>query len=236
MTNYNKNHPDTIKKMFGSIAKQYDRTNAILSFQMHRWWNRQLVNMMPSRINALADLCCGTGEIAQGYLKKHKDSKKAYLIDFCPEMLSCARLKNIESARHEIEYITADVQAIPLQDQCVDAATVAYGIRNVKDPRKFIGEVHRILQPGGSFGILELTRPSNRMLRSGHEFYLRNLLPILGKIATSNKGAYEYLCNSIENFTKPEEIESIMGQEGFVEIRRKPLMGGIATIIVGKRG
>jgi demethylmenaquinone methyltransferase/2-methoxy-6-polyprenyl-1,4-benzoquinol methylase len=235
MTNYNKNQPDSIKKMFGSIAKQYDQTNAILSFQMHRWWNRQLVNMMPSDMKALADLCCGTGEIAQGYLKKHQNSKKAYLIDFCPEMLSCARLKNIEASKHEIEYITADVQEIPLQDHSVDAATVAYGIRNVKDPGKFIGEVYRILQPGGSFGILELTRPKNPVLRAGHEFYLRNLLPILGKIATSNKGAYEYLCSSIENFTKPEDIENIMKQKGFVEIKRKPLMGGIATIIVGKR-
>jgi demethylmenaquinone methyltransferase/2-methoxy-6-polyprenyl-1,4-benzoquinol methylase len=235
MTKYNKNHPDSIKKMFGSIAKQYDRTNAILSFQMHRWWNRQLVKSMPGKMSVLADLCCGTGEIAQGYLKRCRDSKKAYLIDFCPEMLDHARLKNLESGRHEIEYITADVQAIPLRDHCVDAATVAYGIRNVKEPRRFISEVYRILKPGGSFGILELTRPQNKMLRSGHEFYLRNVLPILGKLATSNKGAYEYLCSSIENFTKPEELESMMRQEGFVEIKRKPLMGGIATIIIGKR-
>lgn len=235
MTNYNKNHPDSIKKMFGSIAKQYDRTNAILSFQMHRLWNRQLVKMMPAKMNILADLCCGTGEIAQGYLKRHIEPKKAYLIDFCQEMLECARLKDLESGRHEVEYLTADVQAIPLRDQCVDAATVAYGIRNVKDPRKFISEVYRILQPGGSFGILELTRPQNGLLRSGHEFYLRNLLPILGKLATSNKGAYEYLCNSIQNFTKPDELESMMRQEGFVEIKRRPLMGGVATIIIGKR-
>ena len=116
MTTYNKNQPDSIKKMFGSIATQYDRTNAILSFQMHRWWNRQLVKMMPSNMNILADLCCGTGEIAQGYLRNYHSSKKAYLIDFCPQMLECARTKGLELGRHEIDYITADVQAIPLGD------------------------------------------------------------------------------------------------------------------------
>lgn len=235
MTHYNKNQPDTIKKMFGSIATQYDKTNAILSFQMHRLWNRQLIKMMPSKMSVLADLCCGTGEIAQGYLKNYPSPKKAYLIDFCPEMLACAQTKGLESGRHQIDYITADVQAIPLGDECVDAATVAYGIRNVKEPAKFIGEVYRILQNGGSFGILELTRPKNRLLRKGHEFYLRRLLPILGKMATSNKGAYEYLCSSIEHFTKPEDLESMMRQEGFVDIRRKSLMGGIATIIIGKK-
>lgn len=235
MTNYNKNQPDSIKEMFGSIATQYDKTNAILSFQMHRWWNRQLIKMMPTQMNVLADLCCGTGEIAQGYLKNFRSAKKAYLIDFCPEMLACARTKRLESGRHAIDYITADVQAIPLQDASVDAATVAYGIRNVKEPPKFISEVYRILQPGGTFGILELTRPEHPVLRSGHDFYLRRLLPLVGKLATSNKGAYEYLCNSIQHFCKPENLESVMRQEGFIDIRRKSLMGGIATIIIGKK-
>jgi demethylmenaquinone methyltransferase/2-methoxy-6-polyprenyl-1,4-benzoquinol methylase len=225
--------------MFGSIAKRYDRTNAILSFQMHRFWNSQLIKEVTDAHNpeSLLDICCGTGEIAFSYLKRSKHPKKIYMLDFCEEMLDCAKIKGESHLfkPHQISYIQGDAQQIPLEAKSVQCATVAYGIRNVQDPKKCIMEVFRVLKPGGTFGILELTEPSNCILQIGHQIYLKVILPIIGRMLTSNKQAYQYLCNSIQSFVKPGELEIMLKEAGFVKTMQKPLAGGIATIIYGKK-
>jgi demethylmenaquinone methyltransferase/2-methoxy-6-polyprenyl-1,4-benzoquinol methylase len=225
--------------MFGSIAKRYDRTNAILSFQLHRFWNSQLIKEVTDAHNpeSLLDICCGTGEIAFAYLKKSKQNKKIFMLDFCEEMLECAKVKGQNSSfkTHNISYIQGDAQQIPLEAKSVQSVTVAYGIRNVQDPSKCIREVFRVLKPGGTFGILELTEPTHPVLKVGHQIYLKAILPVIGRLFTSNKQAYEYLCNSIQSFVKPHELETILKDSGFVKTSQKPLAGGIATIIYGKK-
>lgn len=231
---YRKDHPESIQNMFGSIAGQYDRTNAVLSFQMHRYWNNQLLSHLSG---SLLDLCAGTGEIGFSYLKKSKRPTKIYMLDFCEEMLGCAKLKGNDPLfrHHDVSYIQADAQAIPLQNACVQSVSVAYGIRNIHDPKKAMDEVFRVLEPGGTFAILELTEPSNRFLQLGHKFYLKTVLPLVGKFLTSNGQAYEYLCNSINAFVKPEKLEIMLQEVGFQETTKKPLSGGIATIISGRK-
>lgn len=238
-TAYNKNDPDTIKTMFNSIAKQYDRTNAILSFNLQKIWNRSLINkvIVPSKPEILLDLCCGTGAIAFEYLRKTQDPLKVYMLDFSEGMLECAKYhaSKQDLDHHDIHYLQADAQVIPFLNNSVNCATIAYGIRNVKDPDLCIKDVFRVLKPGGTFGILELTRPKNKILKFGHSLYLKNILPLMGKLTTSNKDAYEYLCNSIHTFIPPEKLQQKMQDAGFQEIKRYPLFGGIATIITGAK-
>jgi demethylmenaquinone methyltransferase / 2-methoxy-6-polyprenyl-1,4-benzoquinol methylase len=234
MTLYSKENPSTIQAMFGSIASQYDKTNAVLSFGLNSLWNRKLALSLHSTL--FADLCCGTGAIAFRQLRGVDESCTGYLIDFCPEMLAYAqaRAERMNMMQHSLKYIQADVQEIPLPNQCITSATMAYGIRNVKEPLRCLREVHRLLKPGGRFGILELTEPSNPLLRFGHRLYLKTMLPVLGKLLTSNQEAYSYLCNSIQSFIKPQELAKLMGEAGFVDIEVKPLHGGIATLIIGR--
>ncbi len=236
---YNKENPESIQSMFGSIAKSYDRTNAVLSLQMHRWWNSKLIDQVTDAHNpdTLLDLCCGTGEIGLSYLRKSKQPKTAYLLDFCEQMLDCARAKTetVPFKKHDIHFLQADAQEIPLPNESVACATIAYGIRNVKDPQRCVMEVFRVLKQGGGFGILELTRPSNPLLRLSHKLYLKTVLPLFGRMLTSNQEAYDYLHKSISTFIKPEELEQIMKKAGFVQTTRIPLAGGIATIIYGKK-
>ncbi len=235
-TTYNKNNPETIQRMFGAIAKRYDRTNAILSFSMHNLWNRALVKMLAEhRPRKILDLCCGTGEITYTLLKHSPDPTQVYLLDFCPEMLECAKARGSNIQGHTLNYIQGDAQEVSLPDQCVDAVSVAYGVRNIKEPRKCFTEAFRVLRPGGRFGILELTRPKNRVLRAGHTLYLRTILPIIGKLVTSNRDAYQYLCNSIETFVDPELIVPELSDVGFKNVQSRPLMGGIASLITGEK-
>lgn len=231
---YSKQDPESIQAMFGSIAKSYDRTNAILSFQMHRWWNRQLVQHVAQQ-GTLLDLCCGTGEIAFTFLRKAQKPTTAYLLDFCSQMLDCARAKAKPFETHQLHYLQADAQEIPLPAETADCATIAYGIRNVQNPQKCVQDVFRVLKKGGNFGILELTNPTNPFLRFGHQIYLKTCLPLLGRLFASNQEAYDYLQRSIGAFIKPEELEKLLQSAGFVHTARIPLTGGIATIILGQK-
>lgn len=237
---YNKNEPESIQAMFATIASQYDFANSVLSLQMHKRWNAALIKaVMKNHIpTSFLDLCCGTGEIAFTYLTQTKNSCPTYMVDFCKEMLQCAQKKasTLElDKKHSITYIQADVQTLPLGDQIASCATMAYGIRNVKNPSESIAEVFRVLKPGGRFGILELTRPTNPLLRLGHSIYLRACLPILGKLIASNKEAYQYLCKSISGFIEPAELEKLLLQQGFAKVERKPLLGGVATILLATK-
>lgn len=233
---YSKDNPETIQRMFGSIANQYDRANAVLSFQLHKRWNRALVDAVTdgNSHEPLFDLCCGTGDIALTYLDTFPKAENVTFIDFCEEMLACAKEKVLQREKKTtVTYLQADVQDVPLPEASAGAATMAYGIRNVKDPERCFHEVHRLLRPGAPFGILELTRPENPLMRWGHYLYLKMVLPILGKLVTSNQEAYSYLCNSIHDFIAPEELQKQLEAAGFKKTARIPLSGGIATILIG---
>jgi demethylmenaquinone methyltransferase / 2-methoxy-6-polyprenyl-1,4-benzoquinol methylase len=234
---YNKNDPQSIQRMFGSIAKQYDRTNAILSFNMHKIWNKKLIQETLNIHTSLTylDLCCGTGEIALNYLKNAKNPCEAYMLDFCPEMLHVAKDRMKDLGSHKLTFLQADAQAIPLTNETIHYATMAYGIRNIPDPEKCFKEVYRVLKSGGKLGILELTQPHNVFLKAGHTVYLNTFLPVMGKVVTSNRDAYQYLCNSIKAFTKPEQLKETLRRCGFKNVHVKPLTGGIATIIVAEK-
>lgn len=239
MTGYDKKDPQTIQAMFNSIAKDYDRTNAVLSFSLHRRWNRALVDntLAKKQPERFLDLCCGTGEIAYEFLARTSHVSNAYMLDFSEQMLECAKNKakdkNLGPAA--IHYLKADAQAIPLPSDSINCATMAYGIRNIKSPLLCMQEVYRVLTTGGVFGILELTKPENPLLRMAHSIYLHTCFPVLGKILTSNKEAYRYLCNSIHTFIPPKDLEKMLVDAGFKNIQRKPLSGGIATLLIGEK-
>jgi demethylmenaquinone methyltransferase/2-methoxy-6-polyprenyl-1,4-benzoquinol methylase len=237
---YSKSNPETIQKMFGTIAKSYDKTNGILSLQMHKWWNRELIKQTTLHRDPeiLLDLCSGTGEIAFQFLQDQPSKKSVYLLDFCQEMLHESKRKadllGFQN-KHDLTFLQADAMEIPLPGVSVDLVTMGYGIRNVHDPVKCFKEVFRVLTNGGTFGILELTEPQNSLLRFGHKLYLNKLLPFLGGLFSSNKAAYTYLSQSIGNFSKPTTLMQLLRASGFTKTRSIPLLGGVATIIIAEK-
>lgn len=223
---YNKNDPSSIQEMFATIAQDYDRANLTLSLGLCNYWNSLLVKKVASKRNLL-DLCAGTGEIAARFLKKDP-TKKALLVDFSKEMLAIA-------AQRGLKTLQADASVIPLPDSSFDAITCAYGVRNIQNPMLAFQESYRILQKEGIFSILELTRPQNGLLHLSHHLYLSTIVPLLGKLVTRNKKAYNYLQGSIKSFTSPHEIKNQLEKVGFQKVEIEPLTGGIATIITGRK-
>ena len=223
--------PDSIKECFSSIAPSYDRMNAILSMNMHQKWNGELATSVKGA-NNLLDLCAGTGEIAFRFLEENEQSI-AVLLDFCPEMLKLADKKGKALEPRFITQI-GDAQKLPFDEGAFDAATIAYGIRNVQNPLLCFRETYRVLQKGGRFSILELTRPSG-LMRMGHSLYL-GLLPLIGKIVAKKGTPYSYLAKSIQGFASPKILMEQMSEVGFVHIHEKRLLSGVATLITATKG
>ncbi len=235
---YNKNNPSSIQFLFNHIAKKYDLGNQLLSFGLFRLWNKQLIKKISqhSSRTTFLDLCCGTGDIAITYLKNESCPHKVYLLDFSKEMLVQAEQKAAQfKGFHQIHFLHEDAQAIPLPDNSVDCITMAYGIRNIQEPKKCLNEVLRVIRPGGYFGILELTRPTSPILRFLHCLYLKTCAPIMGRCIASDKAAYEYLQQSIYTFISPDELRNDLIDTGFCNISKYSLNGGIATILCGQK-
>lgn len=244
---YHKKDPSSIQSMFSSIASRYDLGNAAISCQLFRLWNRRLVQQVllwPSAPTTMLDLCCGTGEITFTYLRQLQKSafrdkpSQITLIDFAEGMLHEAERKAEAYREHasKLHFMAGDAQAIPLPNDSMDAVVIAYGIRNVADPSRCLQEVYRVLKPGGRVGILELTRPENKLLRLGHSIYLRTVVPLVGKLMTTNGDAYHYLKKSVETFISGDELQHTMRMSGFHHSWRRPMTGGIATLFFGQKG
>jgi len=241
MSTYTKQQPESIQQMFGSIAKRYDRTNAILSFQLHKRWNYELIKLIGTdeKTRSLLDLCSGTGDIALRFLRESSELKEVVFLDFCDQMLEIAKQKAYNEQlvkKHRLQFVTTDAQSLPFADSSFDAITVAYGIRNISNLAACFKEAARVLKKGGRIGILELTRPENPILNFGHQTYLKTLLPLMGRLLTENRDAYRYLSSSIKNFISPKNINQLLTQCGFEPAMIKPLNGGIATILIARKG
>lgn len=233
-----KTNPSRMEEMFGKIAGKYDTVNSVMSFQMHKLWNQKLTNCFdPKETKTLLDLCAGTGEIGYRWLKKVKLPKKVIFLDVTKEMLEIAKDKKapFEALGHEVSFIEADAAEIPLEDVSLDGVSVAYGIRNIERLEVSFKEVFRTLKPGGTFAILELTEPKNKLLKKLHIFYLNHFVPFLGKLLTKEAAAYEYLAKSIQSFTKPEIVKKQLEGVGFSEVEITPLTFGVATLIKAKK-
>lgn len=235
---YSKAAPKTIQEMFGKIAKRYDLCNRALSFNLHRVWNRKLVKELlkanaPSKI---LDLCAGTGDIALEFARQKK-TVDVTLLDFCAPMLNIAKEKTESHAQDKaaFSFVEGDATNLPFKEGMFSHISVAYGIRNVQNPLKCVQEAHRVLLPGGVFGILELTRPKNRIMGSFHSIYLKTFVPMIGSLVTQDKEAYQYLNQSIKQFQTSSTLEKMLEETGFQDVRTIPVTLGIASIIIGSK-
>ncbi|CRX38142.1 bifunctional demethylmenaquinone methyltransferase/2-methoxy-6-polyprenyl-1,4-benzoquinol methylase UbiE [Estrella lausannensis] len=235
---YTKSAPETIQEMFGKIAARYDLCNKALSFNLHRLWNRTLVREIlngtpPSKI---LDLCAGTGDIAIEFAHQSKGADVT-LLDFCAPMLDVAKEKAQSEAFKEavFSYVEGDATLLPFNEGSFSNVSVAYGIRNIQNPLKCVQEAHRVLVPGGTLGILELTRPKNPLVGFFHSLYLKTFVPMIGSLVTQDKEAYQYLNKSIKQFQTASALERMLIETGFVNVRTIPASLGIASIIVGTK-
>lgn len=227
-----------VREMFAAIARSYDLNNRIHSLGRDQAWRRRTVELCHVKTtDTVIDIACGTGDLAMAFAKRRP--RQIIGLDFTHPMLQVAQHKLTDSrtpARAPIDYADGDAMRLPVRDAAADVVSIAFGIRNVTDPAKAIGEFYRILRPGGRVAILEFSLPRNRLLRSLYNFYFKNILPLTATwISRDKSGAYKYLPQSVNTFIDRSEMTSLLTRTGFVGVALHRLTFGIAVIYIGRK-
>lgn len=224
--------------MFASIAGRYDLTNDVLSFGVHRLWRRKLVRLGAfNRGSTVLDLCTGTGDLAFCISRAIGESGHVLGLDFVGPMLELAKQKypaRSESGSAPISFFQGDAMKLPLADSSVDAATVAFGIRNVDNVHECLLEIRRVLKPCGKLLVLEFGQVQVPLFRTVYDWYSAHVMPLLGMLLTGNRAAYEYLPKTALAFPSGEKFLAGMNRAGYSATRAVALMGGIAYIYSGE--
>jgi demethylmenaquinone methyltransferase/2-methoxy-6-polyprenyl-1,4-benzoquinol methylase len=219
-----------IRGMFGRIAHRYDLLNRVLSLGQDLRWRRivarRVVSANPTRV---LDVCTGTGDIALG-LQRGPDVVGA---DFSLPMLALARKKAAQRGR-ALDLTVADALALPIRNDAVDVVTVAFGVRNFEDLEAGLGELARVLKPGGVLLVLEFSRPSG-LLGPFLGWWVRTVPPRVGQLISGDPEAYAYLPASVGAFADAETMKTILGGLGLEDIDARPLTGGVCTLYQARR-
>jgi demethylmenaquinone methyltransferase/2-methoxy-6-polyprenyl-1,4-benzoquinol methylase len=219
--------------MFDAISGRYDALNRLLSAGLDRRWRRQAIDALQlTGIETLADICTGTADLAIA-AGRPRGARRVVGVDFAMGMLAIGREKVRRAGlRDSIVLVRGDAAQLPLQAASVEAATVAFGIRNVQHPAAACAELRRVLKPGGRVAILEFGIPTLPIFRSLYLWYFRVLLPRVGGWISRHESAYAYLPASVGAFPSPAEFADLMRAAGFVVERIAPLAGGIVYLYV----
>ena len=228
---------DAIRRMFAGIAPRYDLLNRLLSAGRDRYWRREAAAHAQLSQGALAlDICTGTADLAIELARQFPWAGSIVGVDFCLPMLRLGADKVSRSGlTHRIRLQAASAEALPFGADTFDAATVAFGIRNLLDRRRGLAELNRVLRPGGRGIILEFAVPQGRLFGPLYRFYFHRVLPWLGGAISGDRGAYSYLPASVSNFPSPRELARLMEEVGFQDVRFRAMTCGIVTLHVGRK-
>jgi len=220
--------------MFASIARRYDRGNQVLSLGLHHRWRNAAVRWSGAKPgDRVLDCATGTGDLAFAFQRAVGPTGEVLGIDFCGEMIELARSKGARE-RLPTRFQEADALRLPFEEGAFDVASIAFGIRNVDDPRRGLAEMARVVRPGGAVVVLEFGQPGGILFGPLYRFYSARILPPIGGWLTGDREAYEYLHRTSSAFPSGEAFRAMMMDTGrFTAVRARRLLGGVTYVYVG---
>ena len=222
---------EQVRQMFDSIAPAYDFMNRAMTMGIDIWWRKlavkRLKRLHPTR---LLDVATGTGDFA---IQLHRSLQPQHItgIDLSQGMLDEAKRKVKEKGlEKDISFEQGDCMALPMQDEAFDAVTVAFGVRNFEHLLQGYREMARVLKPGGMLCVLELSTPTNPIIRWFYDLYTLHIIPAIGTIKSGDKSAYRYLPQSIAAVPQGDDMLQLMREAGLRDATFKRLTLGVCTI------
>jgi demethylmenaquinone methyltransferase/2-methoxy-6-polyprenyl-1,4-benzoquinol methylase len=228
--------PNRIAGMFDAIAGRYDLLNRLLSAGLDQWWRRRAVSALRlTGGETVLDLCTGTADMALMACRRG-GAAHAIGVDFSQQMLRIGLSKvRKRDAAGQIALIRGDATRIPIASGSVDAATIAFGIRNVQQPDVACLELARVVKQGGRLAILEFGLPRAAPIRRTYLWYSNRVLPAIGRLVSRHASAYDYLPESVSRFPAPEAFGQLLQECGFPHVEIVPLAFGIVYLYVAQR-
>lgn len=224
-----------VTQMFDNISGGYDKLNRVISFGIDVAWRKKVVSLVQQKgAKTLLDIATGTGDLA--LMLAGIPQTKITGIDISPGMLEVGRRKVAEQQlSDQISMLIADSENLPFDDNSFDAITVSFGIRNFENLECGLGEILRVLKPGGLFVILETSVPEKFPFKQGYQLYTKAVLPLIGRIFSRDDSAYAYLSESAAHFPYGERLNNILRKTGFIDVISKPQTFGVATIYTASK-
>ena len=223
-----------IGQLFDRIADTYDKFNHLLSLNIDKSWRRRTVRKL-FPVKRILDVAVGTGDLALEILRKNK-AEKVIGIDLSTEMMKIAARK-AEKAGLSGRLLLQKESALemPYLDECFEAVTCAYGVRNFSDLDQGLKEMFRVMMSGGQLMILEFSYPTNKFVRTIYDYFFTNIMPKVGKLISKDPAAYTYFRESVKNFIWGEEMLEHIRNAGFENVSFKTMTFGITTLYMAEK-
>jgi demethylmenaquinone methyltransferase / 2-methoxy-6-polyprenyl-1,4-benzoquinol methylase len=225
--------PAAVNSMFGRIAHRYDAANRLLTGGIDIRWRRRLVSaVQQTHPSDILDLATGSGDVAFALSRAMPAASRVLGMDFCQPMLDQAEVKKAAAGPghyQNVRFQQGDGLALPLPDATFEAVTIAFGLRNLADRAQGLREMRRVLRPGGHLFVLEFSQP-HAWFRQAYYLYLSKLLPRIAGLVTGDRGAYEYLNQTIAEFPGRAALSAEILATGFSSVQAEAMTCGIVAL------
>ena len=222
---------EQVKEMFDSIAPAYDFMNRAMTLGIDRRWRRTALDMISDRPHDdILDIATGTADLAI-LMAKVLDPVSVTGIDLSEQMLAKGRLKVTEEELDDtVRLMAGDCLQLPFPDETFDLVTSAFGVRNFENLLAGYREMYRVLRPGGTVCVIELSTPPSGVVRPFYHLYTRHIIPTIGRAVSSDRRAYSYLPESIAAVPQGQDMLDLMARAGFTDCRFRRLTLGVCTV------
>lgn len=213
-----------VREMFDTIAPRYQIVNRMMTFGLDSRWRRQAVRSLglPAR-SVVLDVAAGTGDLSA---EARRQGLVAVGVDLSMGML--------QADRHNAASAQCDAAGLPVASASVDGVLCGYALRNFTDLPACLGEMARVLRPGGRVALLEVAEPPAGLTRVGFDMWFNHIVPVIGG-AISDRDAYQYLPKSVAYLPGPDDLRAMLLAVGFSGVNRQLLSGGLSQLLTATR-
>ena len=215
---------EAVREMFDAIAPRYDFVNRLMTFRLDTRWRKKTVSALNlPKGSRVLDLASGTGDLC---IELKQNGYQPISMDLSFGML-CADRSGVPRTQ-------VDILKLPIPNMCVDGITCGFALRNLENLQMFFIELARVTRHGGRIALLDVSVPTNRLIRFGNSIYFGRIVPIIGGLF-SNRAAYRYLPRSVAYLPEPDQLIAMLKQSGFDDAKHTQLSGGLTQLLVATR-
>ncbi len=219
-----------VRRIFDSIAHRYDLLNHLLSVGIDFYWRKKALKLTGINSNTvLLDVACGTGDFSKAAMKF--GVKNIYGADLSHNMLKLSN-KKIPSLNGLVQSVGED---LPFKSNSFTNITVAFGVRNFYNLSEAFDSFYNVLLTGGKVTILEFRLPTNKIIKAIYLFYFNKVLPLIGKLISKDKEAYNYLPESVHEFDTKIDLVELLQKAKFNEVKKNSLTFGIVQVVIASK-